>query len=275
MNRPPVSAKFPGVHADIPPLTGVPVLVTRPGKAGESLCDAIAARNGRPILLPTIAIEAVDPGSTLGAPARADLAIFVSRAAVDFGVVIMQRSMPEMPQTIIAVGEATATALARHGIAAVTPPAGASNSEGLLQLPQLQAEHIRQRRILVFRGQGGREHLAEGLRQRGAEVQYVEVYRRRPLVADIAAAVAAAGGQRPQVMVATSVEVLAALADSIHAQRQDWLSALPLVTLSERIAEEAARLGFTGPVWLARDPCEEAILDALTEWAECRHGTAR
>ena len=126
-------------------------------------------------------------------------------------------------------------------------------------MPQLQAERIRRQTILIFRGQGGREHLGDSLRQRGAEVHYVEVYKRRPLASDIRAAIAAAGDRRPEAIVATSAEVLDALAASIHAQRQQWLFALPIITLSGRIL-------------LADAPGEEAVLDALEKWAGTRRG---
>jgi uroporphyrinogen-III synthase len=258
------------VPPDNQPLTGRTVLVTRPGKAGESLCNAIASRNGRPILLPTLAIESVEPDPAATIP-LAEIAIFVSRAAVEFGTAFLHNRRMLPPDTVFAVGKATAAELAARGITAITPPAGESNSEGLLAMSQLQAERIRRQKVLIFRGQGGREHLADSLRRRGAEVHYVEVYKRRPLAPDIAAAIAAAGNQRPETIVATSTEVLDALAGSINAQRQQWLFSLPMITLSGRIADHAAALGFTGSIHLARNPGEEAVLEALEEWA----GTTR
>lgn len=255
------------------PLAGAVVLVTRPGAAGQSLCKTIADRNGHPVSLPTIVIEAVEPDPAAACPA--DAAIFVSRPAVDFGLAFVHRQRQRLPAAVFAVGQATAAALAAHGIDAVAPPADASNSEGLLALPGLQRDRIRHKRILIFRGRGGREHLAEGLKRRGAEVHYLEVYRRAPLPADIEAAVAAAGGKRPEVIVATSVEVLTALADAIRAQGQSWLYALPLVTLSQRVAAEAAALGFAGRVWVTRDASDAAILEALADWAADRRGAGR
>ena len=71
-------------------------------------------------------------------------------------------------------------ALARHGIHDVISPPLRFDSEALLELPQLT--DVNGRRVIIFRGDGGRELLGETLAARGASVEYVSCYRRgRPL----------------------------------------------------------------------------------------------
>src|SRR4029079_11082017 len=50
------------------------------------------------------------------------------------------------------------------------------DSEGLLALPALA--ELRGKRIAIFRGEGGRDHLADALRARGAHVDCIACYRR-------------------------------------------------------------------------------------------------
>ena len=76
------------------------------------------------------------------------------------------------------VGAATAQILADHGLD-VSYPAAGDDSEALLELPQLREAIARpDARVLIMRGEGGRELLAERLREQGASVDYLELYRR-------------------------------------------------------------------------------------------------
>jgi uroporphyrinogen-III synthase len=50
------------------------------------------------------------------------------------------------------------------------------DSEGLLATEEMN--DIKNKKIVIFRGEGGRETLAETLRARGAEVTYAECYTR-------------------------------------------------------------------------------------------------
>ncbi len=59
-------------------------------------------------------------------------------------------------------------------------PAEGDDSEALLELPALQEALAQpEPRVLILRGEGGRELLAERLRAQGASVDYLELYRRR------------------------------------------------------------------------------------------------
>jgi uroporphyrinogen-III synthase len=75
-----------------------------------------------------------------------------------------------------APGPGTADALAAVGIADVRIPRTTFDSEGLLALPELAAANGK--RIVIFRGEGGREFLGDALAARGAQVDHVVCYRR-------------------------------------------------------------------------------------------------
>lgn len=172
-------------------LAGLGVVITRPRPAGEALAAALAREGALPFVFPALAIEDLPPSEALEiALARlgdASLAIFVSANAVHKGLAASQRHGPWPPRVrVAAIGEATAQALRTAGFAEVISPTERHDSEALLALPGLQRECVRGRSIVVFRGEGGREHLKEWLEERGAKVTYAECYRRIRPVTDAA-----------------------------------------------------------------------------------------
>jgi uroporphyrinogen-III synthase len=173
-------------------LEGVGGVITRPREPAEQLAAALARDGARTFVFPALRIDPLPPTAALAAALealpRAALAIFVSANAVEHGLEMAKRKGPWPARLrVLAIGEATADALRNSGIAEVISPPERHDSEGLLQLPQLQA--VRGQDIVVFRGEGGRERIKETLEERGARVEYAECYRRvrpacdaRPLV---------------------------------------------------------------------------------------------
>jgi uroporphyrinogen-III synthase len=162
-------------------LEGLGIVLTRPPAAANVLAAALEREGARPFVFPALAIEDLDATPALDAALarlpQAALAIFVSANAVEKGLAAARRRGPWPAATRVAgIGEATARALRNSGFDAVISPAERHDSEALLALPELQA--VNGQRIIVFRGEGGREHLREGLEARGATVEYVECYRR-------------------------------------------------------------------------------------------------
>ncbi len=189
------------------PLAGTSVLVTRPLAQAQSLAEGIKAHGGIPIVLPAIDIAAAQDPDT----ARAVLSdvqqchalIFVSRNAVRYGAPLLGTASTAMCE-LFAVGKSTAQAMQEAGLAGATWPCNDYSSSALLELDALQAARIENRRIIVVRGEGGSDTLADGLRKRGALVEYAEVYRRQR-AADTAGALHKA---RPDIIIATSAEVI-------------------------------------------------------------------
>lgn len=162
-------------------LEGLGVVITRPPGAAEALAATLEREGARTFLFPALAIEEMeltpDAQAALAELGQCMLAVFVSANAVEKGVAAARRVAPWPERTrVAAVGEATARALHDAGFSEVLFPHERHDSEGLLALPELRA--VKGERIVVFRGEGGREHLREVLESRGAQVDYIQCYRR-------------------------------------------------------------------------------------------------
>jgi len=177
---------------------------------------------------------------------HADILIFVSVAAVEFAHASYPLSN-NLSQTIFAVGNATKKALQAIGISTIlSPPPQQEHSEGLLKLSELSK--VTGKRIIIFRGNGGREHIANSLTLRGAEVQYIESYQRvwRTLTTNIAEQWRA---EKINCIVVTSNDILIALLKYLSSATNGiddyWQSQCLWVVVSDRIEKNAKDLGLT------------------------------
>jgi len=239
------------------PLRGKTIVVTRPRAQAAALAGLIAAQGGVPVILPLLEIDPADDPRPLQAAIaqleRYALAIFISPNAVDFSLpaVLAVRPWPSGLQAAV-IGQSSVAALAAHGIREVIAPRQRFDSEALLELPELQAERIGGRRVVIFRGNGGRELLADTLRERGAEVDYVTCYQ-RSAPADGAGQLSTlwAANQLDALTVSSS-EALRNLVDLLDAAGRARLHTTPVFVPHQRIAEVARELGLrqvilTGP----------------------------
>lgn len=257
-------------------LAGVGVLVTRPRHQSDNLVALIEARGGRAIRLPVIDIApAADADAARASMMLLDecyLAIFTSANAVEQGLALLDR-VPARAR-VAAVGARSAAALEKAGFECVLHPRQGASSEALLALDSLAAEVLRGQRILIVRGEGGRELLGRTLSERGAEVHHAEVYRRaRPRV-DTTYVVDEGRAGAVDVIVATSVEGLENLFAMLGESEAGWLESAAYVVLSARIAACARRLGVRTPPVVVERADDQGIVDALTRWrnAEPRGG---
>ena len=229
------------------PLAGKRILVTRPREQAAGLAALIREAGGEAIRFP--AVEIVDLADLADFHAIADrleafdLAIFISPTAVQRALDLLQvrrkgRPWPARLQ-VAAIGRGTARELERRRFPGVLAPAVEADSEALLALPALAT--VAGRRVVVFRGQGGRELLGDTLAARGARVEYAECYRRIRPAQEISAP---AWAQRAlDAVTVSSSEGLANLDALLGAWRRNWLQESPLFVSHPRIAEEAERLG--------------------------------
>jgi len=245
------------------------VVITRPAGQSDGLAGQLAQHGIRTFDFPLIAIAPVTDDAplraALGSLERYALVVFVSPNAVDraFACYASVSSIwpPALPVAV--VGPASVAALERHGVAEpdhrVVSPSGAADeeparfdSESLYAALEktFGAEAFAGKRVLIVRGDGGREWLAERLREAGAEVETVAAYRRIVPEPPIAAwtRVHALLEGAPHAWLATSSEGVRNLdelaREHLTAGEIVELRHAPLVAPHARIAETARSMGF-------------------------------
>ncbi|MCT9822440.1 uroporphyrinogen-III synthase [Pseudomonas veronii] len=220
------------------------VLLTRPAEESALLAASLSDVGIFSSSLPLLEIEAL-PVTPEQQAVWADLGrycavIVVSKPAARLGVQRLERHWPRLPW--FSVGAATAQVLADHGLDVHYPPSG-DDSEALLALPALREAIARtDARVLILRGEGGRELLAERLREQGASVDYLELYRRFLPAYDPGVLIQRIQLERLNGLVVSSGQGflhLQALAGS------DWpqVARLPLFVPSPRVYEMARAAG--------------------------------
>ncbi len=246
-------------------LTGRRVLVTRPERQLNELCAALEALGARTIPLPLLRIA--PPLAEEGVLRRRlleldqyDMLVFISSNAVRAGVVAIEDYWPQFPVGIevLAIGPSTAVLAQEMLHCDVHTLPGGVTSEDLLLLASL--EEVEGKRIGIFRGEGGRDLLANELRGRGARVDYFEVYRREEIQYSEKELSEALVAGKPNVLLATSGESLVALKhliqqllsaeidSSADTSNRSALFDLPLIVPSPRVRDLANKSGFTSVI---------------------------
>ncbi len=247
-------------------LNGAHILVTRPAHQADNLSALIAAQGGVPVRLPTLAIVGADKAqgikNILSDLGKIQWLVFISANAVNFAVQANGGKIKIPPLVrVAAVGQATADALAQAGLPVDLVPEQGYSSEVLLATPIMQ--QVNGEAILIVRGEGGREELAAVLRNRGAQVSYLAVYKRVLPVIDCTEAHALLADNLLDAVTVTSGEAVQNLLLMLDKQHHQKVLALPLVALSDRIRKIAVESGFKH-VMVTKNPSDAAILEAVT-----------
>ncbi len=252
------------------PLQNLGVVVTRPAHQAEELCQMLENLGARAIRFPVLEIlESHNPTAALGIIQQLDqydLAIFTSANAVHKAMPLIQRD--KLPSSIAAIGKATTQALAKYGVSVrVQPPAGFS-SEALLALPQMQK--VANKRIVIVRGEGGRELLGKTLAALGAHISYAEVYRRGLPITDPGPLIQYWQRGDIQAVIVTSNEGLRNLFAIVGNNGQQWLYHTPLIVVSMRAGQLALELGVHSPPLVAKEASNTALIETLLQWHQTR-----
>ncbi|KNX80674.1 uroporphyrinogen-III synthase [Pseudomonas sp. 250J] len=223
------------------------LLLTRPEEDCAALAQTLADAGIASASLPLLVIEAIAPDAAqvqrLRAIVEAQAIIVVSKPAARLLLEQLAQAGVMPPSAgWFTVGEATARILQEHRLQVAFPAAG-DDSEALLALPALrEAIAGPAPRVLIVRGVGGRELLAERLAEQGASVDYLELYRRCLPHYPATTLAQRIDGERLNGLVVSSGQGLEHLHRLAGA---DWprFSRLPLFVPSPRVAEQARALG--------------------------------
>jgi len=186
------------------------------------------------------------PGSELSQLAhqlaQADIVIAVSMAAVQYASTQLANQQQNWPShcTYLAVGVATAAQWQQQRVPVISPKNACS--EGLLALPALQS--VSGKKVLILRGDGGRELLADVLSQQGATVCYLECYRRHYLYTDGAALLREWQAAGVDSVIISSSQLFRQLMTLLPNTARDWLAQQHWFVPSQRAATEINEAGF-------------------------------
>ena len=251
------------------PLAGVGVLVTRPSGQADNLCNIIENAGGKAIRFPAIEISPIDdPQSVTPIIDRLDsydMAIFISANAVKYAIqsIKTKRDFPEC-MALAAIGNATRKALEDEGLKADIYPTRQFDSEALLDLPKMQ--RVKGKKILIFRGGGGRELLKKTLVERGAHVDYAELYQRTIPAQKSNMLDQYWKKNAIDIVTVTSNQALDNLFILAGELGKQNLVTTPIVVISQRMVQNAMEKGIQAAIVVAEQAGDEAILDAIQKW---------
>lgn len=258
-------------------LAGCRVLVTRPAGQNQRLKALIESAGGEALLLPTIEIQGLADASRAeleAAVARAHIVIFISANAVRYAMEATAESDKSgaaqiwAGKRLMAVGRATLERLRASGEGDVTAPAERFDSEALLALPELSAERVLGRTVLILKGEGGRDELRSALSARGASVETFDLYRRALPERAEPAQMARIEAREVDAVVVTSQAALDNLFELVGTSLQQALRESLFVAISQRVATRASARGITDVV-VAREASDNAFIEALrARWAQ-------
>lgn len=250
------------------PLRGLGVLVTRPERQAGALCRLFESQGAAVYRLPALNIvehpQRRERLALLRDQPDPDLIIFTSANAVRFGepALAQRRDLQ-----LAAIGPATARALNQAGYRISLVPAQGFDSESLLALPRLQ--NLAGMRVLLVKGEGGRDLLERALRARGAEVRSLAVYQRCPAMPapqrlkEIEATFAAGQIQLITAASLASAQHLLGLAPPELRRRFEQAA---WIAPGARVRAGLAAAGVQGPLIEAASAEDQDVLAAALRW---------
>lgn len=263
-------------------LGGYEIVIGRPLAQARTWEQELQQRGASTHLLPVMEIVPVTEPAQQEAIKRRILTlsdyhkvVFVSRNAVQHAMEWVDRYWPQQPIGVeyFAVGSATAQVARERGLR-VEAAGEAMNSEAMLELPGLQ--DVNQQKILIFRGVGGRNFFSEQLRQRGAQVDFCELYERvipaeaEVYLRELSAAWERRTSKRRWVLALHSGESLQNLTQLVNTKTDPGLltdlqaNALCLVP-GDRVGDLARQLGYQN-ILVALNATDAAMAQALADY---------
>lgn len=260
-------------------LTGIKVLVTRPAHQAAALCKLIADYGGVAICFPTIEITASnDPETAIAVLANIehyDIGIFISTNAVDWTMKLLGDKKPLLQRLLlISIGTATTESLVKalstegNSMLQTIVTNTGNDSRSLIKLDVLSAAEIADRKIIIFRGRGGEELLASTLKERGAQVDYAEIYQRRCPKYDKDHINSIWAISTPDIVIVTSNNGLQNLVALLNEEQREILFSRQLLVIGSRMLDLAMTFGFSRKPIVADEASDQGILETAIRWTD-------
>jgi uroporphyrinogen-III synthase len=254
--------------AEVKPLAGKRVLVTRPREQAGDLTRLLEEQGAQCVLFPAIAILPVDDTSAIDRaishPDSYDWVIFTSANAVTavwerIGALGLSNEIFANTKAA-AIGPATARALESHGVRpAWIPPKYVAEAvaEGLGE--------VGQQKILLLRADIAREALPQILASRGAQVDDIAAYR--TVLAQPDDATLAELERGIDIVTFTSASTVRSFLQMVEGKPFPWLPRVTYACIGPITAEELRQNGFM-PHIVAEEYTSQGLVQAMEAYFE-------
>ena len=240
-------------------MTDKPLLVIRPLRDGDAFLTLLSNADIPYRHIPIMTIRSLADSQSeqitnlINRLDQFAYAIFISANAAEIGLPLVAKHWPKLPETIefLAVGQQTGQLFSDHGYAGRCPTRQPNTEWVLNELPQLQ--DLNGKSVIIFRGGEGRQTLGAQLANRGAKVEYCNLYQR--LIAPLKVAEAQAFMGQASCLIAHSGELLQGLGPVCE-------NHIPVIVPSARIAEQARQGGYTD-IQIADNALPQSMFDAV------------
>lgn len=221
------------------------ILITRPEPENTLSCERLRSLGWSTVPLPMLEIVPIEDAQQRAVIRSQifnidvfDYVIFVSKNAARLACDWLDACWPMLPMGVhwIGIGQGTTQTLLDEGVPALSNPG--HTTEALLEW--LKPVRMKQQKILIVRGLGGRPELGEKLEERGAKVSYLCLYERKKpeylaqtfvMLPDI------------DVIWVTSGESLVNLSEYATRYKPEWKKH-PILTPSNRVNQQAIEMGW-------------------------------
>lgn len=271
----------------------ITLVVTRPSGQATGLIEALQnaitelpleqqPQSIVPLPLLTIAAKSDSnlPADIQNALQTADLAVFVSPNAIECAMRLLGNAWQSIATKVIpigVVGQSSRDALHRHGVGmepgSPTPiwmphNLAESDSEGLWSAIKDRFPNWAGLKVVLFRGDGGREWLVEQLQSVGAQVEVIAVYSRIPLSESSPHWDRVLNTNTDDVLwILTSSEAVRHLGAVLKQQgREAYLTNASALCPHHNIANSANEIGFA--TVLECHPGDAALVKSVVAWLE-------
>lgn len=246
------------------------VLIARSQQQGQNLYRKVKQAGFEAIHIPLIdtlrtpQLSASDKAA-INNIGNFDYLVFVSANAVRHAHYFLKQHLDLIKPSCVylAVGKASAKAIFKYFNSSAVVPKSGFNSEALLKLPALA--NVKQRQILIIRGNGGREFLSTALQQKGAIVSFLECYTRIIPSHDNQLLNNLLDTGQISTICCSSLHTLQNLIKSAQSRS---LFDCNLLSISPAMTEYAQKIGFKKRIIEAQNATDRAILKALAKLYE-------